>query len=255
MMPFDRRILYGRVFFYPSDMRFNLLRYLDLEKFEWMIEQSGLYLCKTTRFKDPLEGIIPELSLRDIQLFEESIGMPYTKEKWGEIQKDFRESTYANCWHMDKNESVAMWKEYCPTRPDNVIRGVLVETTYEQLDIACWVIPEKYFLTQVKYVEDIARKYINTRNSLHYFAHKDMSFQKEKEARILHIHIGDSEIGFQKMDVDLCKLINKIYVHPCASNEFYEYIKDFLQKNAPMMVDKLTWSALRNRVDCRQFKV
>ncbi len=247
--------LYSKVLYSPSNPFLKMWRYLQPDKFEWLIKNSALYLTKASRFIDPLEGVIPELSLQYIKEFEESINMTHDRAKWIEIMQDFRGSTYVNCWHMNEDETVSMWKEYCPLRKDseakNIFKGVVVETTYQQLDNASDEPPEKYFFTMVKYIKDIVNKYITQGNSIHLFAHKDDSFVDEKEARI--ISIGNINEDHLEMKINLDFVINVIHVHPCASQEYYDSVENFLKDNAPSLITKLKWSALRRHVDCSQF--
>ncbi len=251
----ERKRLYSNVLYFSSNPFLKMWRYLQPDKFEWLIKNSALYLAKASRFKDPLEGIIPELSLQLIKKFEESIGMIHDRAKWIEIMQNFRDSTYVNCWHINEDETARMWKEYCPVRKDdegeNIFEGVVIETTYQQLDNACDEPPEKYFLTIVKYIKDIVKKYIKQGNSLHLFAHKDESFIDEKEGRI--ISIGNVNEDHLEMEINLDMVINAIYVHPCASQEYYGSVEKFLKEHSPSLVAKLKWSSLRGKVDCKEF--
>jgi len=225
----------------PSDT--ILWRYLTHDKFLWLIKERGLYLAQAARFvDDPLEGAVTAVAQAQRQRFQEEVFGCFNAGEDGAIMQDQRNMTYASCWHENTAEDFGMWTTYC-TLPE----GIVVVTTFAKLDEACLANGEqKFFLGEVEYTEDWKKEYFYPDNPLSTFTHKDVRFENEREARVLHIMVQKE--NFVKMPVDLESLIDHIYVHPLASEEYYGQVKSLLQLYAPSLVAKLEWSKLRGFV-------
>lgn len=86
-----------------------------------MLTKSQLYFSRITEFDDPYEGTMPyELA---IQIAERSNAC---SEKLG--YGIAASSAAISCWHMNEDESMAMWKLYV-SGPE----GVAIQTTMEKL--------------------------------------------------------------------------------------------------------------------------
>lgn len=93
----------------------RIWRYMSFPQFLNFLRTGNLLFRRVGNFGDPYEGAIPK-SLEQLRgkVYEES-EQEYP-EDFGSIlsaQNEFmRKLSYANCWHMNKAESAAMWEHY-----------------------------------------------------------------------------------------------------------------------------------------------
>src|SRR5574341_1939706 len=100
----------------------GIWRYMSLEKFESMLERRALYFCRTDRFEDQWEAVIPEK-----QFNQSKIDEYIDRTRVPEFVKTFEKRSFAasmdawkvgrnrflvNCWHIGEVESDALWKIY-----------------------------------------------------------------------------------------------------------------------------------------------
>ncbi|QCS43419.1 DUF2971 domain-containing protein [Natrinema versiforme] len=89
-------------------------RYLSFPAFTKLLRTEELFFRKVSKFPDPYEGSIPH-SLTEIRKKDARMANipPERFEKvYSEINDHARKCSYANCWHLNSNESEAMWQKY-----------------------------------------------------------------------------------------------------------------------------------------------
>ena len=107
-----------------------LWRYMSLPKFLDLILNERLYFADlvTLAKEDPYEGTLPLYSDYPVYIKKIVDSIPNIQNQNLEIQKilpdyenienianDFKkakQSTFVNCWHINKDENFAMWKIY-----------------------------------------------------------------------------------------------------------------------------------------------
>jgi len=110
-----------------------LWRYLDLHKFLSFILEKKLFFTRLDKFDDPLEGLTEEI-IYHMAAYEKEIIDNYdiandlkAERKKSAIKRKsiIEEKTklnqttlFANCWFINKKESIAMWNLY--SNPDSV---------------------------------------------------------------------------------------------------------------------------------------
>lgn len=249
------------------DQNIILWRYMDFSKFCDLILGEKIYLSPLRKFEDIYEGYFSDVSKLKLQEFSQRLtnfvnyGKPFIKVEIDEKEYEATEKlvyfTYANCWHSNKFESAAMWKLYAQTN-----EAIAIKTTVANLLEA--VKPDEslrkdgfFCVKEIVYVDydDVESfpkgyKFIQPIEPL--FT-KRLSFKHESEIRLAYLrrnlsfprcYPADkcrienmstseleemSEVGIHA-NVDLKKLINKVYVAPDAPNWFYEMTKAFLAK-------------------------
>lgn len=82
-------------------------RYMSFAKFVWLIAAESLYFPRLDQHSDEWEGLVST-----------------TPEKLGE-RKYIRFAKYINCWHINDNESDAMWKLYGPSGENVAIKSTV----------------------------------------------------------------------------------------------------------------------------------
>ena len=167
---------------------------MDFAKFVSLLDTGALHFSRVDQFTDPFEGSLSKTEFeywRDIAAKGEADATlpPAWKGKYFDILLDnarrARRSMYVNCWHLDDDESEAMWGLYAPSG-----FGIAVQSTYARL---VNVLPTKLhngcFVGLVRYT-DHDRDSMPSGNVFYPVLHKRRAFEHEKEVRAL-IWLGD----------------------------------------------------------------
>jgi hypothetical protein len=220
----------------PANPDNVLLRYIDLEKFQDMLETSSLFFCRADKFSDPFEG---SLTKNDYDWRK--------KQSWelnwyGNQHLNLKKFTLINCWHINEYESDAMWRLYLKTN-----EGVAIQTTVGKLCSALNKSESKFRVSKVRYI-NYEREIWYDKNDYPQTAynfyiplvHKRIEFCHENEFRILHdIEYQDQipdywdnepfSIG-KKIKIDLSKMIDKIILPPTSDAEVRLKVESILNK-------------------------
>jgi hypothetical protein len=252
------KAMYGNIFLKPSDPEQTVLwRYLgtdpddaergNVNKFASLIECRTLWLTRASDLKDTLEGLSTENSLLNEQRIWEHDGEYYDEQEELRIEEEMRDHVFVNCWHRNDAEAICMWAEYC-----GVKQGIVVRTTFAKLEAACNAMGEEniFGCGCIEYV-DLSSYIIPPGDVFYPFMHKDMKLAIENEVRIAHLKvIHDNHID---MPVNLGELIDGIYVHPLATENYYYEVASMLQEYAPELLSRLHWSELKGNTSLRDF--
>ncbi len=103
----------------------NIWRYMDLWKFESLVETFGLYFVRSDRFTDSWDSVLPPKWLSKMQqvMGERPNGDTYSEAVWYEEQEI--PSNPIHCWNCDAVESAEMWGEYTNNDEALVIRSTI----------------------------------------------------------------------------------------------------------------------------------
>ena len=218
------------VFAHPPNKDAKIWRYMDFTKYISMLEHRGLYLCRADLLGDPFEGSVPKKSL---ELFRHMLMRAQFAEATFQTMSDFRKGLrkeiYLNCWHASDFESAAMWNLYSKSN-----EAIAVQSSFFNL-FNCIESDEKsspFYVGLVNYI-DYAKDIMELENTLWPFVHKRKSFQHENEIRVVHNYPtkpGESwgqretPLGVWK-DVELERLISRIYVSPSSEPWFRELVE------------------------------
>lgn len=110
-------------------------RYMDFTKFVDLLLNGKLFFNRSDNFEDPFEGIF---RLKDYES---------TKEFWTdeELTKKFY---FLNCWHMNNNQSDAMWKIFLDTK-----NGIAIKSSIGNLKRSLEDSSDEIFIGEVYYRE------------------------------------------------------------------------------------------------------
>jgi hypothetical protein len=152
----------------PSDPDAVIWRFMDLWKFERLLNDGALYFRRADLFLDQYEGLLPEsrplFDLREIQ--------DWNHDNASNAQ--FREAFFVNCWQLFTIETARMWEDYAK-------EGVAVTSRYNLLKVALRACPDRAFLGLVRY-----DSYENAgRNILRLISTKRRQYSDEQEVRAL----------------------------------------------------------------------
>jgi hypothetical protein len=176
----------------PSSPDVSIWRYMDLTKFLWMLQKKALYFARSDLLGDPYEGHYTEAA-------SASAGSAQT------ITRPMKMSTFVSCWHMNDDESAAMWKLYTSHQ-----QSVCLRSKYSLL---AELLPESCFAGCVKHI-DYRTAAISFQNGLNFINYKRRSYEHEKELRAV---VWDLQNAFSNkpetakvVPIDLGKLITQV---------------------------------------------
>lgn len=245
------------LFLQPSDFSVKGWRYLDLAKAVSLLQTGELFFCRMDSFSDLHEGAITKPMSHSVVKMAAGLGAPDVAEVLTVARRCTRKLTYANCWHLNANESEAMWQLYCPSN-----QGIAIQTTYQKL--AAWSLDIPNALVgMVSYIDYELAKF--TMNSfLEAFMHKRQAFQHEQEARIL-IHQWDRmpkanpptleelrkcEAGLNSQPQNISFTWNlednveRIVVHPYAPRWYFDVVRKLVDAVHPSLSGRVQKSTL-----------
>jgi hypothetical protein len=143
-----------------------------------------------------------------------------------EFPKRIRAEMFVSCWHMNEEESWAMWKLY--TSHDE---SICVRSTYQTLAEA---LPDVCYLGQIKYI-DYRHDFFDPGNLLNYIIHKRKSFEHEHEARAVISKTPDlslETIGNEGLvvPINIRALVKEIFVSPASKPMLREIVEGLATK-------------------------
>lgn len=162
----------------PQDGTARLWRYMDLARFLSILENRALFFpsVATLAESDPYEG---EPALAKIRA---------TEARGTEALRTFRLNAevfkhinFFNCWHMNDEESDAMWKIYIKGS-----EGIAIQSTVDRLKVSFHEFADTVYMAKVEYVVDHSH-FQNPTNPLlgvSDYMFKRLAFQHEQEIRL-----------------------------------------------------------------------
>jgi hypothetical protein len=209
------------LFIQPADPSTKIWRYMSLTKFIWILQKKVLYFSRSDCLGDPFEGHYSRITAASEeefvsrQLTDEAFAKRPGAEKMLRDQfkntilniSEIKKFVFVNCWHINKNESPAMWKLYAWHQ-----ESVCIQSTYRAL---AHLLPDECFLGKVNYV-DYDGAYIDVQNVLNFITYKRTTFVHEQELRAViwaPILQSPGDRSFI-VGIDTDQLIQNVYVSP-----------------------------------------
>ncbi|MFA5101884.1 MAG: hypothetical protein WC525_01905 [Candidatus Thermoplasmatota archaeon] len=217
----------------PDDQAI-IWRYVDFTKFISYLERKALFFVRSDQLPDQYEGKFTEADLRT---WEEKL-QPKTKLNQMELYDSFRKIVNISSWHINENESAAMW-EICLQSNE----GVAIKSTYRRLKESFNLHTEDAIhIGKVKYI-DYAKDTIPKGNIFNPFLYKRKAFEHEKELRAVILKVAPQEamVGKHRFYVDpkwfgiyvrtdLNTLIDTIVVSPGVPDWFIDLVISIVNK-------------------------
>lgn len=220
----------------PDDHSQVIWRYMDSDKFEWLLEHGRLFMPTADNLGDPREGSTPpgeiewwEQEYKNAVTDEQRATVAHNRNFFAHFAQNFRPRYYVSCWHMNTHENYSMWRCYTKTK-----RAVAIRTTYSALRK---VLPVTALMGLIRYI-DYSTDRLPWGNMFEYIMHKDITFRYETEVRAVVTLPPNDELGLQKFledhfaltananfhlyapKVDVTTLIDGIVLHPEASKTY-----------------------------------
>ena len=208
----------------PLDLHTPVWRYMDISKFQSLLEQKALYLCRADRLQDRFEGSYSRQQILETDDWFKKIGEPQMGEAEKERREQDRLTTYINCWCMYDYDLDLMWQGYVKKAP-----GVAIKSSVKKLQQICDNSVEYYpiDISIVKYFDQAKGEPISYSGTPSAFLYKDHHFQLDNELRIIHtpnISVPSPEYIF--LPVVLGDLIEEIVLQPKSSLHDLESVRE-----------------------------
>ena len=196
-------------------------KYLDLSKFLDLLLCRQLFMSRSDKFEDQYEGTFSEPT------YEELKKIAQNKPEFLKYYKKHRENVVVSSWHSNEHESYAMWQIFTQNN-----EGLAIQSTIGRLQEA--LAPETQYIQHIGAVNyiDYKKEYIPFDDDFFPFLFKRKSFQYEGEVRIisnLTKHNLTINEGI-KINVDINKLIEKIYIHPRSQNWYKNLVFQLMEQ-------------------------
>jgi hypothetical protein len=207
----------------------KIWRFMNLFKFESLINTKTLHFARIDQFKDKLEGITPISSIESIKSDSQR-----TKEENNETLRMYkirmennRKSSFACCWHINDTVNYDLWNEY----GGGSNQSIAIQTNAAKLDK---VLKKTGFPVLNEPIQYFEEPYFN--QNVYWFPtlFKRAEYNHEREFRsILFVH--GFELNGLNIKINPEELIRKIYVHPDASKDFFKKIR-FMVKESGLRI-------------------
>lgn len=228
-------------FIKPEDENIKIWRYMDLAKFISILANNSLFFTRSDGFEDDFEGSWPKINFEEEKeriILRNQFEKPFLKEDTSHYQH-LPKYIGINCWHMNNNESAAMWKLYLKSD-----EGIAIQSTYKLLQTSI-LDEENVYLGIVKYI-DFQNERLDPQNSLNLYLHKRTSFKHEDELRGIIVKMPERvtrqnmSVGYDyneetikggvNIKIDTSTLIEKVYVAPTSPSWYLDLINSIIKK-------------------------
>lgn len=213
-------------------------RYINFEKFVYLLKE-GLFCPKSSLFEDQWEGMVAPLAER----LDDDYINDFAKA---------REWIYVTCWHMEPDESYAMWKIYGEHE-----YSVCVETSSNKIDtlvekhnsgVAAYSSEVKYCKPGDKHKYEIGNVLIEQnafiKNNLrawqfamnHFTKHKAYHFEEEYRVVIIDNAFNLDNLDLRNtldgitLKINPKEIIGAVIISPRAKDWFSNIVQDILNK-------------------------
>ena len=192
-----------------------LWRYMDFTKFVAILETNTLFFPRLSELDDPFEGQLPRPAVEKIMNIAEGLTEAEREERRRVIDHNvrfFQEARSFFCissWHMNDEESAAMWNIYLKSGD-----GIAIQTDFSAFKAAVAKSPIEVNGGKVQYVDYYIHD-IDPCMTFNWVILKRRSFDHEREFRGVILGEAGTAAG-TALPVCVPTLIKKIYVAPSS---------------------------------------
>ena len=207
-------------------------RYMDFTKFVSMLDNRALFFTKANELPDPWEGAHTKAYIEMVKKAAEEAGKNSSSKleslRWWTEQ--MRGETLVNCWHMNNDESAAMWKMYAKS-----VDAVAVLSSVGRLKECFSALDYPIFIGEVSYRDYDSDTY-TVGNFFLPFVSKRKSFEYERELRAMTSAHLPPRMDLEAvgkglfMPVDLELLLDCVFVAPEVDEWLLELVTSVLRK-------------------------
>lgn len=212
----------------PTNLDTPAWRYMDLDKFQSLLKEKALYLCRADRLQDRFEGSYSRHQIMAMERWFEDINESHMIESEREKRRKDRLKTYISCWCMGEVDLDLMWKGYVRNPP-----GVAVKSTVKRLKNICDKAVEYWPLdiSTVTYFDHAGTKNINYFGTPTNFLYKDFHFKLDNELRIIHSsNFPEPTPPHIFLAIDLGNLIEEVIFQPKTKENRLGLVREALDE-------------------------
>lgn len=205
----------------PENPDTIIWKYMDLSKFLDILISGKMFMSRSDKFEDQYEGTFSEPTFEEIKKISEN------NPKFLDYYKAHRENVVISSWHTNEYESFAMWQIFTKNN-----EGLAIQSTIGNLKEALHIEKQtQQYIGEVNYI-DYKKELIPFDDAFFPFLFKRKSFQYENEIRVIsdvttqNLTINDG----LKINVDINKMIKKIYIHPKSENWYKKLVIEVVSK-------------------------
>ena len=212
----------------PENLDSPVWRYMDFAKFNSLLKEKALYLCRADRLQDRFEGTYSRHQVIAMEDWFDKINENYMSDIERENRRRDRLRTYLSCWCMNDWDLDLMWKGYVRNPP-----GVAIKSSVRRLKEICdnavshWPID----ISLVSYFDHAGGENINYFGTPTTFLYKDLHFRLDKEIRIIHYpNISEPTPNHILLPVNLRELIECVVFQPKVIENSVKSAREALNK-------------------------
>jgi len=213
----------------------SIWRYMAIDKFLHLLGTSTLWFTRCDRFEDGWEGHYSDAT---VDAFKASLKGDDDKidEAWARFRnmnRGIKQCLYLNCWHINEEESAALWQIYSKDS-----KSIAIKSTVHRLRDALRDTELSIYGARVKYL-DYANEPMPWHNLFTPFVRKRRSFAFENELRLLHWEPGrmpwyetavtDDILGMP-VPVNLDVLVESVFLSPQTESFFRDAVQSLLKR-------------------------
>lgn len=227
----------------PPPKQTHVWRYLSFGRFVWLLQAKKLWLSRVDLLGDDWE-----MRLAGEQLEHVIARRPMTPlgavaedpiERARRIIRNWRLTSFVNCWSAQAHESHALWRVFCPSA-----EGVAIRSTLDRLQAS---VGKPIQVQRVVYERPGQHRRTPTRKDL--ITQKRPMFEYEHEHRVILIEDAtpDETVTGIALDWNPEIRIEAIRIHPEADNAFADTIARVVEHYAPGLRDGIQASDMVQR--------
>lgn len=199
----------------------NVWRYMDNQKFEWLLRYNALYLANAHMLSDQYE-VKP--SYKDMEILiqklvkKEKVSSDDASAFISSIMPN-KDTTYINCWSVDATESYALWKIYLGGEKN----GVAIKSKAYKLNKIAKTSGLEIGLVDYRNIPEIKNlspfRIITTKKPFYKF---------ENELRLFTLREKEERKDSISIPILLSDLISEIYVSPFSDEEYFNQVQNMV---------------------------
>ena len=228
----------------PGNLDTPVWRYMDMDKFQSLLNEKALYLCRADRLQDRFEGTYSRRQILEMEDWFKIIGESYMIESERERRRKDRLKTYISCWCMSDCDLDLMWKGYVPNPP-----GISIKSSARRLKDICDKAVEYWPLdiSRVTYFDHAGGKNIDYFGTPTTFLNKDLHFKLDNELRIIYYpNSSEPTPTYVFFKIDLRDLIENVVFQSRVKESSLKSLREALNKGG---LDKIPVLASRDDRD------
>jgi hypothetical protein len=194
-----------------------------LEQLLSILEYKSLYFPLVSELMDKWEGYLPKAAIEIVRSKLPST-IDDSEKTWlvPFMQNQSRRDMRVNCWHMNSDESAAMWSVYAPEK------GIAIRSTVQRLERCFDDLTFEIRIAKLRYLS--AEEYVVEAAPGHVFI-KRKSYEHEREIRAL-VFSPDGHFAIQPEI-----LIEHLLISPDAPSWMVSVIQNAVNKRYSFNID------------------